>query len=286
MIKPNKTFTLSASFLNEPTERTLVKTGTYADGNCFFHALLRAIDIQYRKQTTHYAHLRIVEKFRKDLTDWITPEVFQKLGDGEQIRMYFLTEFNQLLEQEASTNTSDPLLNIVHTVLPYKVIDKEILPLILNKHTDSFYKLFCWESEKYVREKLRTIDAQKLQAVCNYMRTHFIELFKKAHVNALNNFKDKMGRMNEYVDSFQMECISLYTGYNFVFIDENKDSGYSGITHVVNFDENRKCLIFLWIDENHFEIVGELENKNIINRIFSSDDVLVKTLLEQHAVQT
>jgi hypothetical protein len=55
---------------------------------------------------------------------------------------------------------------------------------------------------------------------------------------------------------------------------------------MVNFDENRKCLVFLWVDENHFEIVGEVEHKNIINRIFDSDDKLIQTLVEQHAIQT
>lgn len=282
MIKPNKTFTLNTSFLSEPIDRTLVRTGTYGDGNCFFHALLRAIDIQYRKQTTHYAHLRIVEKFRKDLVEWITPDVFKKLGDGEQVRLYFLTEFNLLLEQ--ATPSSDPIMGIITTVLPYTVIDKEILPLILNKHSENFYKLFCWETEKYLRNKLSTVDPRKLQLICNTMRTHFIDLFKQAHENAINKFKEKMLRMNEYVDSFQMECISLYTGYNFVFIDDSTDTGYSGISHIVTFDENRKCLIFLWIDENHFEIVGELEHKNIINRIFPSDDPLIKTLLDLHSI--
>jgi hypothetical protein len=289
-MKPNKSFALAPTFLVDPENvldnRSLVRTGTYSDGNCFFHALLRAIDIQYRKQTTHYAHLRIVEQFRKNLVEWITPEVFQSLGNGEQVRLYFMTEFNLLLEESSKNEENDALLDIIHKLLPYSVIEREILPLVLNKHSDSFYKLFCWQTEKYIRAQLTKTDSQKVQLLCSHMRNHFIRLFKSAHQNAIEKFKTKMQTMGEYVDSFQMECISKYTGYNFVFIDETRGNGYSGISHMVNFDENRKCLVFLWVDENHFEIVGEVEHKNIINRIFDSDDKLIQTLVEQHAIQT
>ena len=282
-MKPNKTHTLDITFIqdsNISNDRNFVRTGTYGDGNCFFHAVLRAIDIQYRKQTTHYGHLKIVEKFRKDLSEWITTEVFQKLGDGEQLRLYFLTEFNSLLEKDTK---QDPVLTIVNTLLPYSVIEKEIIPQILNKQSENFYKLFCWECEKYIHNKLDGhSDSQKINMICTHMRNHFINLFKKAHANALTNFKLKMSTMGEYVDSFQMECISLYTGYNFLFIDESKDNSYVGISHVVNFDSNRKSLVFLWVDGNHFEIVGELENKNMINRIFASDDPFIKSLSEKY----
>lgn len=50
MIKANKTFTLDIPLITKNLpERRLVRTGTYGDGNCFIHALLRAIDIGYRR---------------------------------------------------------------------------------------------------------------------------------------------------------------------------------------------------------------------------------------------
>lgn len=288
MIKPNKTYSLDTSFIADESilgSRTLVKTGTYADGNCFFHALLRAIDIHYRKQTTHHAHLKIVEKFRKDISEWLSPEIFHTIGKGESRRLHFLTEFNSLLEEEEKIETDDPIMKIIRLILPYEVIQKEILPLVLNIYSDNFHKLFCWETEKFVHNKFAKLSESKklTTVVCSRMRAYFIDLFQKAHRNALEKFIQSIKKMNEYVDSTQMECISLYTGYNFIFVDENKSDGkYNGISHVVNFDTNRKNLIFLWVDENHFEIIGELENENIINRIFESEDSLVRYLQKLH----
>jgi hypothetical protein len=89
--------------------------------------------------------------------------------------------------------------------------------------------------------------------------------------------------MGEWVDALQMECIARYTGYNFVFIREQEGDTYPGLSHVVSFDPSRQCLLFLWIGENHFEIIGDLEKKNIINRVFSSDDPLIQGLTRENA---
>ncbi|NBP59371.1 hypothetical protein EBU71_23010 [bacterium] len=90
--------------------------------------------------------------------------------------------------------------------------------------------------------------------------------------------------MGEFVDSTQMECLSQYTGYNFIFIEYEKDKAYTGHTHMVSFDKNLKCLIFLWVDQNHFEIIGELEAKNMINRIFNADDALIELLSDPNSL--
>lgn len=208
-------------------------------------------------------------------------ELFQQMGNGVQIRLAFLTEFNLLLEKMFSERDQhpSPVIRILYQILPKEEIDKNVLP---NATQDkNFYVSFCNQVEDLLRKLLQKIEPSKVDLICKQMHEHYIHLFQEAHKRSLENFKDKFLKMGEYVDSLQMECLAKYTGYNFIFINQSQNNEvYSGSSHMVSFDENRKTLIFLWVDENHFEIIGELEDKNMINRIFESDDELIELLID------
>jgi hypothetical protein len=277
MIKSNKSFTLSLP--NFKLDRTLIRTGTYPDGNCFIHALLRAIDKDYRKQTSHLNHLRIVEQFRKDLVEWITPEIYQSLGNGEHVRMSFLTEFNHILKEEVDKDVQTEMHKILFQLVPYKLIDSELVPNAVNNKEQGFYIAFCKIVRERIQQRLSNLkDRKKVEEIVRYAFEYFMGLFQTAHEQSLEHFKEQLGMMGNYVDSIQMECISKYIGYNFLFIDERTEDTYKGISHIVSWDPDRKTLIFLWVDENHFEIIGDLEGKNVINRIFESNDPLIEQI--------
>jgi len=281
MIKANKTLTIDIPSISKNVpHRSLVRTGTYADGNCFFHALLRAIDTGYRRQTSYPLHLKLVERFRSDIVDWLTLETFQELGNGEHKRLAFLMALNQLFDQTIFDieNHPSPTIRILYKLITKKDIDEEILPQALKD--ENFYLSFCKQAEAMIRQKLKTVPKNKVDSLCTQAHDHFIHLFKVAHEQSIENFKSKLLKMGEYADSLQMECISKYTGYNFIFIHHEKDNEmYNGNFEIVSFDTNLKCLIFLWINENHFEIVGELEDQNMINRIFDAKDPLIQSLM-------
>lgn len=280
MIKANKTFTINIPIVTkEYPERNMVRTGTYGDGNCFFHALLRAIDTGYRRQNSYHFHLKLVERFRQDISEWITHEHFQALGKGEQLRLSFLTELNELLDKNYNQidQHPSPVIRIIYKLISKEEIEKQVIPESINK--SNFYLAFCSQMESLVRKKLTTVNQSKVDALCKELITHFIQIFKTVHDNSLENFKRKFSKMGEYTDSTQMECIARYTGYNFIFIHHEQDNQpVQGLTHIVSFDSNLKTLIFLWVDENHFEIIGELEDKNLINRVFDSKDPVVELL--------
>lgn len=282
MIKANKIFTIDIPQVSKQLpHRTLVRTGSYADGNCFFHALLRAIDTGYRRHSSYNLHLKLVERFRNDISEWITPEIFKELGNGEQLRLGFLTELQDQLDHTIS-NIEDhpsPTIRILYRLFSKEDFEKHIIPEALKD--ENFYLSFCKQVEKGIREKLRTVPKNKVDSFCTQAHDHFVNLFKVSHEQNLEKFKSKISRMGEYADSLQMECISRYTGYNLIFIDHEKDNElYDGLKHVVSFDSNLKCLIFLWVNENHFEIIGELEEQNVINRIFDSTDPLIRVLTD------
>lgn len=290
MIRPNKKYAFDLPTLNDE-KRSLVRTGTYPDGNCFIHALLRAIDCSYRKQDSQAMHLSLVGDFRKKIYDWLTTEKFYALGNGEQVRVYFLTELNHLLDEKYSqkdTSTAESgnhnddfasMYQIIQELIPRKYIDDEILPIL--KEPERFYVDFLSLCEKRIRDQLQNYNPEKTQAICNLMSKYFIDIFQEAHDRAFQNFKIKLRTMNEFVDSFQMECISNFVNYNLLFIDEKTMDVYHGAKHIVSFDTNRDCVLFLWINENHFEVLGVLEHGNIINRIFKSNDPLIRRIYQK-----
>lgn len=286
MVKAGKTFIFRFP-ASEDLNRTLVRTGTYPDGNCFFHALLTAIDPKYRSQTSHYSHLKIVREFRRNLADWVTPEIFQSLGNGEQLKLHFLTALNGVLDHAFSEDyCTEPQDRAYHGVLIALVtrqqIDEQILPAVLKIQTENFYLAFSKEVLGYVQTKLRDCESTKVRAFCQWTHKFFVRLFEKAHDESLEKFKERLMRMGEFTDALQMECIARYVGFNFLFIREQEEddsyASYPGLEHVVSFDSSRQSLLFLWISQNHYEILGELEAKNMINRIFQSDDPLIGAL--------
>jgi len=277
MNKASKTYIYRMP-LSDELGRTLVRTGVYADGNCFLHALLTAIDPKYRKQSTHYAHLKVVREFRKDLVEWVTPERFRQLGQGEPLRIHFLDAFNQVLDDAYIAPDPSAYEEILRSLLSRADIDQHVLPECVNAKVDNFYLSFCRAVDQRLRKALHQCAPEKVKALCAWVQRYFIGLFEKAHVQSLEHFRDRLVRMGEWVDTLQMECIARYTGYNFVFIREREGDAYPGLSHVVTFDPTRQCLVFLWVGENHFEIIGELEKKNIINRVFTADDALIQGL--------
>lgn len=284
MIKPNKTIIYDCPEISYLlNNRTLMRTGAYADGNCFYHALLRAIDTNYRKQNNVISHSRIVEKFRKDISEWVSKDIYQSLGKGENCKLSFQQEFNDILKEYYGNIEEHPqdidinVLQIIFQILPLETIDTKIIPNILSKpKNDNFYVKFCAETSKFLREQIgKKISKEKLSYLCNQMCDYFIWLFEQTHERIFHRFKSSLKKMGYFADSIQLECISKYVKYNFLFLNEATGKPYEGFSHIVSFIPSRETIIFLWVNENHFEIIGELEENNIINRIFSSDDPLV-----------
>lgn len=280
MIKAGKSYIYRTSLV-EPLGRTLVRTGSHRDGNCFIHALLTAIDPKYRKQTSHYAQLKIVRDFRQQLSEWVTPELFRSLGKGEQLRLHFLATLNELLDERYSAGTTDPYEQLLRQIVDHTEIDQHILPALLSgPPPTNFYTAFCHAVDERVRRALSAGDPTRRDAFRTWVQKYFIEIFEQVHERTLAEFRARLERLGEWVDTLQMECIARFTGYNFLFIREREQDAYLGLSHVVTFDPQRQTLIFLWVDENHFEIIGELEQKTIINRIFDAEDELIQVLLK------
>jgi len=277
-LPPNKTFTFH--FKNKVGGRQFVRTGTYSDGNCFIHSILRCISQEYRRNKDSKIHLELVKSFRKSLSNWINMDIFKTLGNGEFSKILFTSKLLQIIRD----NDIDPE-NKVHVIINYiltpNIIEHKILPEAMSGN-ESFYMQFFTASGNYLMNKLdKILDADKLKHVLKELPAYFLPIFKTAFDTSLSEFKEKLMKDGEFVDSTQMECISLFIGMNLVFFDGTSMEGYAGGNDVVKFDESKKTLIFLWIEENHFEVFGELLDSSTINRIFSPKDPIIYSILKK-----
>ena len=275
-IQANKTNTFSVpiTIYNESLKgRSFVRTGSYADGNCFIHCILRATSSKYRRCNNYEDHIKLVREFRNNLVEWITPDRYYDLGNGETSRFGFINEFNKLIQSQ--DNSSDILTKIFTT----DIIQNNILNKVLTEEKigKQFYIKFCKLCEDYLRNKYQdSVNNSKFELLRKKLWEYFIGIFKTAHNNSYENFKRELGTMDNFVESSHMECMSNFIGYNLIFIDDGKS--YEGNKFINNFDSNKETIVLLWLMNNHFEIVGELDREQYINRVFSSKDNFIDAL--------
>jgi hypothetical protein len=243
MIEPDKTFIFQPQL---KCSVDLVRTGTIGDGNCFYHAFLRATKSGY-KRANREAKLEMIQELRDKIAATITPQAFQ--AQGELMRMLFFTELNRFLSEFTKTDT----------VLPLQAYEKIIHTSI---QSNDFYYTFCTlveEQSGYERNAL------------------FTEMFTKAHQQAYESFVEGIRTMGSLVESVHLSFISQALHKNFVFIDGNTLEPYPASTI---YDPALKSIIMLWIEETHYEIVGKLLPESIIQRIFTDSDEVVQALVK------
>lgn len=277
-LQPNKTNTFTLE--NTPNDRCFVRTGVYADGNCFIHCVLRAINTSYRKYKTYSEHIKLVEHFRRNLTEWLTFEKYQKIGDGELFKFKFVEELRKILKKLPTDPTIEQsYMDIILKLFTWDVTEKEILDRIqVSVIGKDYYFTFCKLSEQYVEKKLASyfsIHPEKLHSLQKYIWKYFINLFKTVHNTSFEKFKNELGSVGIFTESSHIECISQFTGYNFIFLtfdEEGQIIPYKGNKHLNEYSTEKKTLVFLWIGQNHFEIIGELDKSQYINRVFEGTD--------------
>lgn len=286
-LPPNKTYTFH--FRNIPGGRNFVRTGTYSDGNCFIHAVLRCISQEYKKIKDSKIHSELVRRFRKNLGDWITSEIFCSLGQGEYSRIMFNAKFLEIIPSinHFEKNQENKAYSVIAHLLTPVVIEHQIFAkALIESEEKNFYIKFLQLASNMVRQKLTgVLNVTQLNHVISQIPSYFMPIFQEAFDKSLDEYKRRIQTDGDHIDSTQMECISMYTGYNFIFLDGNTLSGYAGGNDVVKFDPNKNTLIFIWVEDNHFEVFGELMEGSVVNRIFSSKDPIIyaarkDTLLE------
>lgn len=132
--------------------------------------------------------------------------------------------------------------------------DKEILPDLANNWKDKSM-VTCAE----IIDKYQIIE--DVQGLID-------EVTKKAFQGFINHLR------SEWVDEFMLEYLSITFECNFLFIDANTRKPYN----IISRNQYDKYVVFCWIGESHYEIVGEIGSNNIAKRIFDKSHPLIQSI--------
>jgi hypothetical protein len=290
----------------------LVRTGTIADGSCFFHAILHAYSKDYISMTTE-DRIKYVKKLRVSIAKKIDKEKWENLSDGIISKISFEENVNKILSgfyayiQNDSRECTKSVKNIIRNIIDdNNKNDSEVYRLICDMlpFTDTFEK-------KILPTAYKQSNKNKISECKQIVIQLSIEFYKKEFKNLLSSSTDKIGKdkvllyikkleklleevlkeaedlsyvnyinslqdSNVYVDSFTIQLISDKFNRDIYFIDSSTRMPYMNSSK--NNLKKRKSIIIMWIGGCHYEIVGKLTDGNKIIREFQYDDQLVKTL--------
>lgn len=243
IIKPDKT-----RIFHSPLYPNLVRTGTIGDGSCFFHTLCFSLFMEYRKMDIQERRIYI-HNLRNEIAKKMSVDRWKQLGDGEMYRMQFILALRPIIQHH--TQATDAL------VYDFRYWDDVILAKLSNewKSTDLTDCLTIIFPDSNIRPTIIT------QILADTERQAYAMFQRHLAVN--------------WADEFFMEFVSEIFKCNFYFINATDRLVYRMFKTETTYDRN---VVFCWVEETHYECIGELLKGNRVKRVFSNDDALIKRL--------
>lgn len=241
IISPDKT-----RIFYSPMYPNLVRTGTIGDGSCFFHTLCYSLFGSYRKMNIQ-KRLQYIQKLRHDLAESITLDRLKLLGNGEIFRMQLITAFRLFCSRLGNVSKYD-----------FNYWDNTVLSELANK----------WKSTD-LQDCMRLI--VPLTELDNPSMTY--KLLQQSENHAYNVFKQHI--RTSWADEFFMELASEYFKCNFYFINATNRMVYRMFDSKNIYNKN---IVFCWVEETHYECIGELLEGNHVKRVFTNTDDLILQL--------
>jgi hypothetical protein len=282
----------------------LVRTGTIADGSCFFHAVLRAIDPKY-SQLDQQGRMDYVKQVRKELAEKISPSLWSKLGDGQvalvatsEILTELLQVFFKVVKESDSVQVenADPVVKYVYQnffvddslksfkifmdlvspqeldALVAKALEVSSVNDLTNKLTDLvMYKLsdkIMEGDDVVVKSYLRQLYSNVVYAFTQVSSTA-VDIAFKAFVKSVNS-------STSWVDSYMIELLMDYFGIDVYVVDDSYKLYNMTARHLY---KGRPSVLVLWTGNNHYESLGLLDkDTNEVVRVLEPDHPLVQNL--------
>ena len=276
----------------------LVRTGTIPDGACFFHALLHACSDEY-VMLDEDDRSEYVKSLRRELADQLTYDTWKDLGDGVVSDVMFQRRVNDILNnlyafvngdvkvhddtrrviQETFKADADAqCYQVLTELIPVKKgFEDVILPAAFKDTVDGqdagdriyaeavayldanpYFRVISGKSADYMRARLRRM----VRAVADH-----------AGLAAYAQYKSKLAEVDRPIDTYTLSFLSNHFKRDVYFIDADTRLPYNSRFAVDT--HKRTSVIVLWVDKNHYEIVGRLCNGNRVQREFNAKDELV-----------
>lgn len=283
----------------------LVRTGTIDEGSCFFHAILHSYSKDYGMMDKK-DRMKLVLKLRAGLSGKIDKESWENMGEGNIARIPFeenimeiLINFYNFLENQnsnirgratrrvvkqliGSTKEKLEIYELISEILPLEnAFQKVILPKAYKNATSlSEYNIIIDKQvQSYISKNSILNGSSKEQT--RFILSSISELIElicmEAYDLAFKTYKKGLENIGTYVDSYSINYIADRFNRDIYFLNGNNRVPYNNCD-TVNTLKGRKSIIVIWINKNHYEIVGRLLPGNRIQREFDATDPLIKKL--------
>lgn len=276
-------------------EDNLVRTGTMKDGSCFFHSILHACSKEYSRENKK-GKKTLVKKLRSGISSELSREKWESLGNGNVSRISFQENTHDILNnfykyindgieekniRKVVKKIDENVKDIVSDLIPLKVLTSEILP---NAYKDSEQQniSLCREAmvdkiSSYIKniDEMKGLDKVKRTYIIAKVLEIFKILFEHSENYTYRKYVKSIKNTTEEVDSYMFELISDRVNRDIYILDANTKMPYINFSNS-NTIKRRKSIIILWINNNHYEIVGRLLPGERVQREFTHEDDLIQ----------
>ena len=297
MLPVNKTVVFNSPLEGE--EDVLCRTGTIAEGSCFFHSLLQAISKEYqtmdtRNKTNCVSKLRkkIASKFDENSWEKISDGVLSKISYQEKVSMNFNDVYLYFSKNKIKHKQTKDLLKqilekfsqednrLIIELVTLDNLERNILPKSYeeseNENIEECNEMIVKNAVDFLlkRPEFRNLEEEKSDYLIKVLISMFLFILKISKKQAYEEYISNMKDVNEDVDSFTLSIISDKFNRDIYFIDGETRLPYNNASTTQNL-KKRKSIIILWVGRNHYEVIGRLLPNNVVQREFKPTDILI-----------
>ena len=286
----------------------LVRTGTIAEGSCFFHALLHAYSKDYISMNEN-GRMKFVKKLRSSIAVKIDKSKWESLSNGLIAKISFqenvniiLSDFYKYISKGGGVGRTKSVRKVVRSLIKdekvdvetYKIImemipldkgfEKTILPSAYEKCEEeditNCKNIVVKHSVKYYKKEFEKLQGQledeRVEYYLNKLESMVQEVLDEAENSAYLEYIQSISDSSMEVDSSTIGLISEKFNRDIYFIDARTRMPYRDV-NLGNICK-RKSIIVMWTGGCHYEIVGKLLAGNRIQREFDFKDSLIKII--------
>ncbi len=271
------------------------RIGSIADGSCFFHSILTAINKNYRSINSRSDRIKKVTEVRNAIARKITRTSWEKLQNGEPAHFSLLEKINEyesvvlkVLKKPSRYQSSKSrawILNAIKYDKSYEIINKVLENNLVDMSTFSKdcsksgggyipmsdcgnifvkyqLKRYVKEIEKKLSKLTKNCESGDIEAsVLDYkelLKQFFDNASEAALAKLINYFSDP----REWIGTEYLSFLGNQFNINILIVDSK-----TGLPYIQGDDsaikKGRSSIVLLNVDECHYETLGfEIENQN------------------------
>jgi len=279
----------------------LVRTGTIADGSCFFNALLHAYSKDYVSMNFN-SRVKFVKRLRASIVD---KSRWESLSNGLIAKIPFQENVNTILSdfyryivrggkgrtrsvrkviRDIIKNDTEAYKLIIEMIPLNKGFNKGILPSAYEKCNKSNIKeckkTVVEYAVRYYKKEFKKLEGQlsddRVVYYVNKLETFIQSVVDEADNSAYSEYIESLHDTSMEVDSYTIGLISEKINRDVYFIDSSTRMPYMDSSN--GNIRKRKSVVVMWTGGCHYEIVGRLLSGNRIQREFDYRDSLIKRI--------